>query len=219
MSSFEPIPDSKLQVLADEQLVEYMRSSRTAGLPEEVRRASGILLWRDYGRIKQKVGLKVPPGSIEDVAGSVMLSVLEATITASSIGEVRSLVNTITARRIADFTDKRARTPTSDPLAEEHDGEDQIYPGGQPSTPDGTSQVAADELIEQALEGISEQHRRVIELGGKEHDRFEGRSAREVAEQIRVEFGNTISEANVHQILSRFRLRLKKLVDPGDGNG
>jgi RNA polymerase sigma factor (sigma-70 family) len=136
------------------------------------------------------------------------MNVLEATITGEEIGQVRSLVNTITARRIADLTDQNQRRPSSEPLADEHEGDEDNFRPAQGSSPDNTTQVIADELVEQAMEGLNPDHRRVIELGAREHERFEGRPAKEVASEI----GSGMSEANVHQVLSRFRARLKQII-------
>jgi DNA-directed RNA polymerase specialized sigma24 family protein len=66
--------------------------------------------------------------------------------------------------------------------------------------------VETQDVVERVLAGLSEAHRRVIELVV-----FEGRTASQAAQEV-----PGMREDNVHQIVSRFRRALRRALQDGD---
>ncbi len=117
-----------------------------------------------------------------------------------SVGEFRAWLHTIVDRQIADFWKARERTPKEEPLPDEHDES----PWGVGVSPDETGAVDMQAVIDDALAELSPVHRQVVELHV-----FEERPARQAAEAV----GDGMTEDNVHQIASRFRKRLRALLE------
>ncbi len=65
-------------------------------------------------------------------------------------------------------------------------------------------------VIDECLEGLSDQHRMVVEVNV-----FDGLDAAGTAERVNAEFPDLdppMSEANVHKIVSRFRKCIRELL-------
>ena len=88
------------------------------------------------------------------------------------------------------------------------------------SMPDSTQEVVEQSVIDQALAELNEVHCRVVELAGPQDLGFEQRPGKEAAELVNDQLSGRLSdpmtEANVHQILSRFQ-RVAELLGSDDG--
>lgn len=205
---FRSRPDHEIHALSDEQILQYVVAARAAGQPAHAARGLQILVFGYRDIVKVRVAAKVPRHEAEDVADAGLLRAVAAALkpnafTGGSMGEFRSWMHTIVDRHVADHWRKVERSPREDPLPEEHEGDDDgRRPAG--STPDDSEAVDVQAVIEQALGELSEPHRLVVELYV-----FGGRTAVETAEQI----GDGMTENNVHQITTRFRRRMRQLLD------
>ena len=199
---FRERSDQHLQALSDEQLIAYIRAAHRAGRPDAGKRGLAILVFGHWDRIRFRVARKVPPREVDDVTAAVIESALGATFHGVSVGEVHAFMNRIAARRIADYS--RGRKPDPAPLP---DSDDEEAPFGlDPSTDSEVGAVEARMVVEQVLDELSLDHRRVVELYC-----IEQRPAAETAALV-----EGMTEANVHQIASRFRTRLREALDDGD---
>lgn len=195
---FHELSDHELQLLTDDQLIAYVRAARDAGAPASARRALAILVFGYMDLVRARVALKVPTREVEDVADIALVSAITSAFDGQSIGEFRSWLNTIVARRIADY--HRRPQPETVPLVTE--GEEG-YSGAEPAIgPEGDT-VDIDRAIDQVYEELSHAHRQVVDLYV-----FGDRSAADTAAAL-----GEMSEANVHQIGSRFRRRLRELLE------
>lgn len=165
---------------------------------------------------------KVPEADREDVAGEVIESAIRSSFDESTPGQFGAWLRRIAQRRVADYFDARSRRPKQQPLPEEHEGDEDVW-GIAGEIPDPTQEVVEMSVVEQALEELGEVHRRVVELAGSQDLGFEQRPGKETADlvndQLSDEIDDPMTEANVHQILSRFRKRLADLLDDDGGGG
>ncbi len=199
---FRERPDRELQALSDEQIVDYIQEANAAGRPDAAKRGLAIFVFGEWERVRWRVERKVPKAEAEDVTASVIHNALATVFAGRTVGELRSLVNRITARRIADF--HRGRKVV-DPLPEpEADDGGRWGPGPESGSDAGWVETRL--VVDSVLDGLSEEHRRVVELY-----LFEQWSAAEIAAEL-----EGMSEDNVHQIASRFRAHVRKALDDGD---
>lgn len=91
-------------------------------------------------------------------------------------------------------------------LPDEHEGEEDVRRAVGIS-PDEAAAVDVQAVIDQARGELGVDHRRAIDVHV-----FEGYSAREAAKTV----GNGMTETNVHQIATRFRRRMRELLDEAD---
>jgi RNA polymerase sigma factor (sigma-70 family) len=206
LAEFRELPEHHLSQLSDEQLVDYLREARDAGCHEAMKPAVAVLVFGYHDTLRNRARLKLPEDDVEDVVAETMASAIASAFGGSSVGEFKSWLHTILSRRIADFHDARSRSPKTTLLPSEHQGEDDVW-GREPSEPfEGEAQHARG-CIRRAYEELeNDRHRRVIDLY-----LFEPHSATEAAELV----GDGMSEANVHQIASRFQRRVKELLEEG----
>lgn len=206
MADFRELPEHRLNDLDDEALVEYLRAAREAGCHEAMKPAVAVLVYGYHETLRNRARLKLPDGEVDDVVAETMASAVASFFGGSSVGEFKSWLHTILSRRIADFHEARKRSPKTAPLPSEHQGEDEVW-GREPAVPfEGDAQHARD-CIRRAYEELdNDRHRRVIDLY-----LLGPHSAAEAAELV----GDGMSEANVHQIASRFQRRVKELLEGG----
>lgn len=160
------------------------------------------MVFGHWDRVRFRVARKVPPKEVEDVTAAVIESALGASFQGGTIGELHAFMNRITARRIADhFKGKRI-----DPMALPDSDDDEAPFGRDPAEEAEAGAVEARMVVEHALGELSSEHRRVVELYC-----LQGYSAAEVCGRVQ-----DMTEANVHQIASRFRKRLREDLDDGD---
>lgn len=222
MADFRPLTPSELEALPPARLLAYHHEARRLGLHDEARAALGILVWGFHDRVRFWVGRNVPKEHVEDVCGDVFVSAVRSSFEGTEVAQLGAWLRRIAQRRAADFHAARERRVKEEALPEEHEGDEAIWgPAGR--VPDPTQEVVERSVVEQALGDLSDRHRRVVELAGPQDLGFEQRPAWEAADLVNDQFssseGDPMTEANVHQILSRFRKLLAELVDPARGRG
>ncbi len=206
--AFRPLSDLEINALSDEQILEYVVLARERGELAHATRALQMLVWGYRDIITVRVSLKVPKPDVQDVADAALLRAVASALrpgafAGASIGEFRSWAHTVVDRAIADYWRKRERSPVETVLPDEHEGED----GASHAvgiTPDHAVETDVQAVIDQARGELAEDHRKVVDGYV-----FEGLSARETATSV----GNGMSESNVHQIATRFRKRMRELLD------
>jgi RNA polymerase sigma factor (sigma-70 family) len=193
---FRPLDDSDLQRLDDDRLIDYMRRARAAGHP-----SAGTALWMlvqgYWPNIERRVWLKVPPQHAEDLAGDIVVTAITSSFDGTSVGEFRSWLNTITSREIADFYRRgpgRIKTAAAE--------------GVERAAAPETGAVEMLDTVERVLATLRADHRAIVTTV-----LFEDRSAAEAARAVGT------SEANVHQIVSRFRRALRGELEAGGDTG
>jgi RNA polymerase sigma factor (sigma-70 family) len=219
VSDFRPRSETELAQMSFEDLLAYHREARELGRNEEARAALGILIWGIRDRVEFWVRRKAPHEEVEDLVGQVMVDVVRGRFDSDTKGQFLKWVKQIAERRVADYHRRLQRRPAPGPLAEEHEEDEDIF-GAVPETPDPTGALIERSIVEQALGELTDVHRRVVELGGPEDMGFEQRPAKEVAEMVNDQFGNpagdSMTNVNVHKIVSRFRARIERLARPAD---
>jgi len=205
--AFEELPHTRLKDMSDEQLVAYMQAAREAGRPEAMKPAIATLVFGYWDSLVWRAKLKLPEADAEDVAGEAVASAIAAAFDGRSVGEFKSWVHTILSRRIADYHELRKRRVKTTELASEHGDDEEVW-GKAPAVPFEGDALFAGQCLRQALDELDQDsHRRVIGryvLGPL--------SASETAEAV----GDGMTEANVHQVASRFQKRFKELLEGGD---
>jgi DNA-directed RNA polymerase specialized sigma24 family protein len=219
LPGFRRLKDHELDALSDEALVEYICAARDRGEDEAMREAIQILAYRHYDNVWRRVRLQLrqrPTSDVDAVADLVIAGAMLVAFRGRSVGEFRSLLNRILKRRIADFL----RSPRADswvvPLADEV-GEDEDVHGATLTAPEGISLIWGMDLVEKAMPS-QRAHRAVIEyrLG-------EARSSKETADLVNNHFADGLATPmtvdNVDQIVRRFRVALRDLIDEAEGGG
>jgi RNA polymerase sigma factor (sigma-70 family) len=210
LTEFRELTELELGQLNDEQLVDYLRAAREAGRPEAMRPAIAVLVLGYWDTLIGRARLKLPEADVEDVAAEAMMSALASAFDGRSVGEFRSWLHTILSRRIADYFEARKRRPATTELASEHAGEDDVW-GSEPAEPFEGDALHAQDCLREAYDELTEpRHRSVIDLYV-----LGPHSAGEAAARL----GSGMTEANVHQISSRFQRRFRELLDGGDTAG
>ena len=206
MPNFRELPDHHLQTLSDEQLIAYTRAAREAGRHDAMKPAIAVLAYGYWDILVNRARLKLPESDAEQVAGEALESAIVSAFAGTSVGEFRSWLHTILSRRIADYWQKRERTIPTQKLASEHQGSDEVW-GEEPSVGFEGDALHAQECVRQALGELPEAHLEVVQLYV-----LGPHSATETATIA----GDEMTEANVHQISSRFQKRVRELLDEGD---
>ena len=225
MAPFRPLNDNELSALTDEELIARQADARQASRPQEAARALGHLLNRHRYRVWAWVQLKTPADAVEDVVSEVTVSAISSVLEGTTVGEYVEWLRTIVHRRVADYHRRKEAQPQFQPLPEEHEADEEIWEsklGREPEAQDDPAdEVLLRDFVQPALDELSDVHRRVIELGGPLGLGFDHRPAKEVASQINDQFAgkldDSMTDANVHKILSRFRNRLRKLFEKSGG--
>jgi RNA polymerase sigma factor (sigma-70 family) len=201
--SFRELPDHELSRLEDDALVAYGRAAREAGEQRAARTALAILIWGLEDLVRSRLALRLPSHAVDEVTRDVLVRAVGAAFDGQSIGEFRSWMNTIIARAVADYYRARERRVQETPLPEEHDDEDAWRASS--STADETGAVELQMIVDALVAELPDAHGQVI-------DRYvlSGYSAAETCARI-----PSMSEANVHQIASRFRSALRERLEDG----
>lgn len=205
---FRPLSENELSELPPDDLIAYIRKATDAGRGDDAKSALSILCWRFHADVERRIALRVPREEVEDAAMTVMLAAIKSAFEGTSIGEFRSWLNRIIDRRgIADYHRAREDKPKPGPLPAEHLGEEEIW-GDEPSEQDETGRVLLQSLVDETLAELqSDSHRLVIEITV-----YEGLGAAKAAARVNAELPDLetkMSEANVHQIMKRFRESLR----------
>ena len=204
MPGFQELPEHHLTTLTDDELIDYLRHAREAGRHEAMKPAIAVLVYGYWDSLVRRARLKVPSlADAEEVAGEALASAIASAFDGKSVGEFRSWLHTILNRRIADHLESRKRRPQTTQLPSEHSGEDDVW-GVEPSVGFEGEALAARDALEQAYEEIENgRHRKVIDLY-----LLGPHPASDTAKLV----GSGMTEANVHQIASRFQRRFKELL-------
>lgn len=207
MAGFQELPEHHLGSLSDELLIDYMRRAREAGRHDAMRPAVGVLVFGYWDTLVARARLKLPAADAEEVAGEAVASALASAFDGKSVGEFRSWLHTILSRRIADYLEGRKRRPRTTELPSEHEREEEVW-GAEPAVDfEGDALFARDCLHRTYEEIVDPRHRRAIDLYV-----LGPHSAAEAAALV----GGGMTEANVHQIASRFQRRFRELLEEGD---
>ncbi len=209
--SFRPKNEHQLSKLSDDDLVAYLIAARDAGHDDEVRKATGILVYSRYRQQLAFIRKKVRSAEdAEDILATVTLDMLSAAFRGNYTGQFFSLFFTIRDRRIADFHEKAGREPEAEPVNPE--GPDLIEELLGSEEFAGESEVRM--LIDECLESVSPRDQEIVRM------RRDGFPSKEVADRINQ--GNLggktkMTPANVDQIYARFKHRLHPELFPEDG--
>jgi RNA polymerase sigma factor (sigma-70 family) len=211
LAHFQELPEHQLDTLDDEQLVDYMRRAREAGRHDAMKPAAGVLVYGYWDSLVNRARLKLRShADAEEVAAEAVASAIASAFDGKSVGEFRSWLHTILSRRIADWWEAKEQKLDKTRLPSEHVGDEEVW-GREPSVPFEGDALFASECIRRALEEIEDpRHRYVVDLYV-----FGPHSAAEAASIV----GDEMTEANVHQIASRFQGRVRKLLQGGDTSG
>jgi len=202
--NFRELQEQELTALDDDGLIDYIRNARAAGKGDAVTLALRILVFGYLSTVERRVALKVPPEDVADVALDAMESAIRSAFDGESVGEFRSWMHTIVNRRIVDYWRSPQRKLDTVPLPEEHEREDDQWGDVSSVQFEGVA-VDAQKAIDTAYQELNAEHQRVIDLYV-----FDDRPAAEAAQETGA------SEQNVHQIASRYRRRVRELLDNGD---
>lgn len=161
-----------------------------------------MLVFGYWDALVARAGLKLPRDAAEDMAATALESAIKSAFDGESVGEFRAWMHTILARKISEHYRSREGKPKLVPLISENAGAAEVW-GQEPSVdPDDGTLVDLRRAIEQAYGELSAGHRVVVDLYV-----FSQYSASEAAAQA----GE--GENNVHQISSRFRKRVRAILD------
>lgn len=196
--SFRPLPDYDLEQLDDERLIAYVRKARDAGRLDLARRGLAILVYGYERNVKLRLRMKVSTEAVEDLTHDAVVRAIGAAFDGTSVGEFRVWLNVIADRAVADFYRRRERRPVEEPLPSEHTGEEDVW-RQEPGIESDAGAVEVELVIDDVLASFNDTHQRVIRLHV-----FDGLTAAEVCGRI-----EGMSENNVAQIATRFRLRLR----------
>jgi RNA polymerase sigma factor (sigma-70 family) len=199
--SFRELPDHELSRLEDDALVAYGRAAREAGEQRAARIALAILIWGLEDLVHSRLALRLPPHAVDEVTRDVLVRAVGAAFDGQSVGEFRSWMNTIIARAVADYYRVRERRVQETALPEEHD-DGEVW-GASSGAADETGAVELRMVVDALIAELPSAHGEVIDLYV-----FQGFTAAEACERI-----PSMSEANVHQIASRFRAALRERLE------
>ena len=194
---FHPLDEAALQRLDDDALIEYMRRARASGHASAAL-GLAILVYGHWQNVERRVRMKIPPAHVEDLTGDVIADAIASAFEGRSVGEFVSWLNTITQRAIADFYRRGpGRMKAADGATPE------------PTAPSEAGAVAVRDAIERVMATLRPDHQHVVDLVV-----FEDRSAADAARAL-----DGMTEANVHQIVSRFRRALRAELEAGGDTG
>jgi RNA polymerase sigma factor (sigma-70 family) len=194
---FRPLDDIALQRLDDDALIAYMRQARASGHPSAAL-ALAILVYGHWQNVERRVRMKIPAAHVEDLTGDVIADAIASAFEGTSVGEFVSWLNTITQRAIADFY---RRGPGRMKAAD--------VPPPDAAVPSEAGAVEVRNAIERVMATLRADHQHVVDLVV-----FEDRSAADAARAL-----DGMTEANVHQIVSRFRRALRGELEAGGDTG
>jgi RNA polymerase sigma factor (sigma-70 family) len=204
LADFQELPEHRLAALGDDDLVDYLRAAREAGRHDAMKPALAMLVYGYWNALVGRARLKLrTEADAEEVAAEAMASAIASAFDGRSVGELRSWLHTILSRRIADWWEAKEQKLDRTALPSEHLGDDEVW-GREPAAEFEGDAVFAQDCVRQAYEDLEDdRHRRVIDLYV-----FGPHPAAEAASLA----GAGMTEANVHQIASRFQRRVRELL-------
>ncbi len=208
--------EHQLSLLSNEQLIAYANGARSAGERDHWRTAMGVLVYGFIDRVffwTRKCDSNDHEDLVHEVFERAIKSLARDTaqFDGSTAGQFGAWLRRISQFVVADYHRAREGKPPLDPLASEHEGEEEIF-GADPSSPDHADAVVNQDLVARAFAEIKKpSHRRYIELGGDSDLGFAGMPPEEACEQVKEELGDEITIVNAYKINSRFKARVLKL--------
>jgi RNA polymerase sigma factor (sigma-70 family) len=205
LAEFEELPERQLDSLSDEELVDYLRRARETGRHDAMKPAVAVLVYGYWDNLVNRARLKLrSEADAEEVAAEAVASAIVSAFDGRSVGEFRSWLHTILSRRIADWWEAKEQKLDKTRLPSEHLGDEEVW-GREPSVGFEGEALFARDCVRKALDEIEDpRHLRVIELYV-----LGPHPAAETAKLV----GDGMTEANVHQIASRFQRRVKELLE------
>jgi RNA polymerase sigma factor (sigma-70 family) len=208
LPGFRELPAHRLADLGDEQLVEYLRAAREAGRHDAMRPAVAVLVHGYWDILVHRARLKLrTDADAEEVAAETVASAIASAFDGRSVGEFRSWLHTILSRRIADWWQKDERSVQTRPLPQPGDEE---FAGHEPAVGFEGDAMHARECVRSTLDELPAAHREVVRLYVL--------GPHEAAEAAALA-GEGMTEANVHQIASRFQKRVRERLEGGHDSG
>lgn len=204
-AKFRAKSDHELDQLPDEKLIAYLREAAAAGDQRAAKSALALLVYGYAANVERRLSLKMPAWAAQDAAHDALVRAITSAFDGTSQGEFRSWLNTITDRTAVDWFRRRERRPDESLLPSEHEGEDEIW-GEEPAVASEAGAVELQLILEEIVAELSPPHRQVIELHV-----LEGLPATETCERV-----DGMSPDNVAQIASRFRKRLREVLEQAD---
>jgi DNA-directed RNA polymerase specialized sigma24 family protein len=210
LGKFREVPEHHLDGLSDERLIDYMRAAREAGRREAMKPAIAVLVYGYWDNLLSRARLKLADTDAEDVAAEAASSAIASAFDGRSVGEFRAWLHTILSRRIADYHEARKRRPRTTELPGEHTGDDDVW-GSEPAVSFEGDALFAQQCLDRVYAELEDdRHRLVVDLYV-----YGPTSAADCAATV----GHEMTEANVHQIASRFQRRFRELLEAGDTGG
>jgi RNA polymerase sigma factor (sigma-70 family) len=196
--AFIRLTDIQLTGLDDDEIVAYGRLARDHRDLSAARDALAVLVYGHEPNVRRRVSIRVGAHHVEEVTHDVLVRAVAAAFDGSSVGAFRSWLNTILDRTVADHYRRAERRPKETALPSEHLANEEVW-GQEPSVDGEAEAVELTIVLEQVLATFNPNHREVIALHV-----LGGLPAPVVCVRI-----DGMSEANVAQIASRFRSRLR----------
>jgi DNA-directed RNA polymerase specialized sigma24 family protein len=211
--------EAELARLSDEQLLAWIGVARDAGDLDAAKRGSGMLAFRHAKRVTDKVKVRTPPESVEDVVMNVMESAIRSAFDGKFMGEFGSWINTITRRRIADFHEARKRLPDTTLLPDEHEGDEGVWVSIGIEEVD-IAMVGYREIADRLCAQRNEVHRAVIKLYGPVEIGYLEYDAASTADEVNRLFPDArMTAQNVYKIWSRFQQDFADALEDSDFEG
>lgn len=202
---FRQQPDHELDQLSDEKLIAYLREASNAGDHRAAKRALAILVYGHTANVERRMLLRMPRYAAQDAAHDALVRAITSAFDGTSEGEFHSWLNTITDRTAIDWFRTRERRPEETLLPSEHARDDDVW-GEEPASASESGAVELRLILAEIMAELSPPHRQVIELHV-----LDGLPAVETCDQI-----DGMSPDNVAQIASRFRKRLREILEESD---
>lgn len=209
---YRRLDQRQLQRASEESLLEHFVRAREQGDIEGMRATISVFINGRYRQLLMLALNHLPDEDALDVVGASIISALEslepgrAGFRGETSAELGAWLCSIVRRRIADHYRRREREIKAESLhAETEDGT--ALPGREPVSLDGdpADQVVLLDAHERVLSKLSPLHRRVITVWWEER-----LAASEIVERL-----PSLTVTNVHQIISRYRARMREQLNLG----
>jgi RNA polymerase sigma factor (sigma-70 family) len=201
-ASFRKQSDHELDQLSDEKLIAYLRDASRAGDKPATDRALALLIYGHAKNVERRMLTRLPRWAAQDAAHDAIVRAITSAFDGTSEGEFHSWLNTIIDRTAVDWFRRRERRPVETRLPSEHAADDEVW-GREPESPSETGAVELQLILAEIMAELSPKHRQVVELHV-----LDGHPAAEVCRQM-----DGMSADNVAQIASRFRKRLREVLE------
>lgn len=202
---FRTRPDHELDQLSDGQLIAYLREASSAGQTAAAKRALAILVYGYAKNVERRMLTRLPRWAAQDAARDALVRAITSAFDGTSEGEFHSWLNTIVDRTAVDWFRRRERRPVETRLPSEHAADEEVW-GREPESPSETGAVALQLILKEIMAELSPTHRKVVELHV-----LDGHPAADVCGQV-----DGMSPDNVAQIASRFRKRLREVLEAAE---